>query len=97
MTPLQFEDPSFSENNISVFGQSLFDKLNKQYTAPIVGHSDITFQFFFENEQVASIESFLGKQPSEYYIEAIEDSSLIVLAKKDFDLLMKEFPEIKSV
>jgi CRP-like cAMP-binding protein len=58
---------------------------------------DITFQFFFENERVSSIESFMGKEPSECYIETIEDSMLIVLSKKDFDVLVKEFPEINEI
>ena len=57
---------------------------------------DITFQFFFENERVASIESFLSREPSECYIEAIEASTLIVLSKNDFDILVKQFPEINE-
>ncbi|MGE5313658.1 MAG: Crp/Fnr family transcriptional regulator [Acidobacteriota bacterium] len=58
---------------------------------------DITFQFFFENDRVASIESFMSGEPSDCYIEAIEESTLFVLAKNDFDLLVKDFPEIKEL
>ena len=58
---------------------------------------DITFQFFFENEQVASIESLTKGTPSELYIESIEPTVLYVLKKKDFEKIIKETPEMKDV
>jgi CRP-like cAMP-binding protein len=62
------------------------------------GHGkEITFQFFFENSAVASIESFRTNQPSPISIESVEASSLIVLSKKGFELLGKDFPELKDV
>lgn len=58
---------------------------------------DITFQFFFENEAVSSFESFRTGQPSQFSIESIEPSTLLVLRKKDFENLTQEFPEMKSM
>lgn len=58
---------------------------------------EITFQFFLENEFVASIESFRTGQPSPISIKSIEPSTVIVLQKKGFDLLLKDFPEIKDL
>ena len=41
---------------------------------------DITVQFFFEGQAVASIESFMNNQPSLYYLESIEPSTIISLS-----------------
>jgi CRP-like cAMP-binding protein len=39
---------------------------------------DITFQFFFEGQAVASIDSFMNNQPSLFTIESIEPSIIEV-------------------
>jgi CRP-like cAMP-binding protein len=57
---------------------------------------EITCQFFFENEMVASIESFRHNMPSRLNIQAIEPAALFVLSKKNFDLVIKESPFIKD-
>jgi CRP-like cAMP-binding protein len=57
---------------------------------------EITFQFFFEGQAVASIESLRTGKPSGFNIEALEDSTLLVLSKKNFEILFKEVPEIKE-
>jgi CRP-like cAMP-binding protein len=53
---------------------------------------DITFQFFFENEAVSSIESFRTGNPSLFSIESIEPTTVLVISKKNFELLEKEMP-----
>ena len=53
---------------------------------------DVTFQFFFENEAVSSIESFNKGQASLFNIESIEPSILHFIKKKDFDKIKKENP-----
>jgi CRP-like cAMP-binding protein len=57
---------------------------------------DITFQFFFEGQAVASIDSFLGNQPSLYSIESIEPSKIVSLSKHNFEQLQLAFPEFNS-
>jgi CRP-like cAMP-binding protein len=57
---------------------------------------EITFQFFFENEMVASIESFRSNKPSALNIEALEPSTLFILSKKNFENLLSETPELKD-
>jgi CRP-like cAMP-binding protein len=57
---------------------------------------DITFQFFFEGQAVASIDSFLSNQPSIYTIESIEPSTIISISKKNFEQLQQTFPEMKE-
>lgn len=53
---------------------------------------DITFQFFFENQAVSSMESFMNGTPSLFSMESIEPSHVIAIHKDDFDLLLKEKP-----
>jgi CRP-like cAMP-binding protein len=57
---------------------------------------DITFQFFFEGQAVASIDSFLNNQPSMYTIECIEPSTILVLGKGNFEQLQLVHPELKE-
>lgn len=57
---------------------------------------DITFQFFFEGQGVASIDSLLSKQPSLYTIEAIEPSTIISIDRADLILLQQEYPEMQD-
>lgn len=49
---------------------------------------DITFQFFFENNLVASIESFRKKTPSPVTIETIEPTILWYAQKRDVDRII---------
>lgn len=51
---------------------------------------DVTFQFFFENQPVASIESFRKEHPSPITIEAIEPCVLWVIEKEDLDRIIAE-------
>jgi CRP-like cAMP-binding protein len=57
---------------------------------------DITFQFFFEKQTVSSIESFLGGQPSLFSLESIEPTTVVVISKEGFDILLNQYPEIKN-
>ena len=57
---------------------------------------DITFQFFFEGQAVASIESLMTRQPSMFTIESIEPSTIISISKKDFEQIQQIYPELKE-
>ncbi|GEO68294.1 Crp/Fnr family transcriptional regulator [Levilactobacillus acidifarinae] len=56
---------------------------------------DITFQFFFENQPVASFESFYLQQPSESAITTLEPTTLLTLSKTNFDVLRQAYPEFE--
>jgi CRP-like cAMP-binding protein len=58
---------------------------------------DLTTQFFFENQNVASIESFIKKLPSPVFIETIEPSVLWWIHKNDIDIIMEEIKEIPEL
>ncbi len=55
---------------------------------------DVTTQFFFENETVGSIESFIKGQPGLLNIESIEPSVIHALSKKDFSVVLQQWPEL---
>lgn len=57
---------------------------------------DITFQFFFEGQAVASIDSFLNGEPSLYTIESIEPSTLVSISKDVFEKIQEISPEFSD-
>jgi CRP-like cAMP-binding protein len=57
---------------------------------------DITFQFFFEGQPVASIDSLMNQKPSLFTIESIEPTTFFSIGKADFDKLLKAYPEFKK-
>jgi CRP-like cAMP-binding protein len=58
---------------------------------------DITFQFFFENQPVSSIDSFLYGEPSMFSIESLEHSVILSISKADFEQHLKAYPILKDV
>ncbi len=57
---------------------------------------DITLQFFFEGQGVASIDSLMTKQPSIFTVESIEPTTIILVRKGDFEELFSIYPELKE-
>lgn len=57
---------------------------------------DVTLQFFFENQPVASFESFYLGQPSDSAIETLEPTDLLVLDKASFDQIRRTLPGFES-
>lgn len=57
---------------------------------------EVTNQFFLEGSLVASLESMLSGLPSDFYVEAIETSTLYILEKKKFELLWNSNAEFKE-
>lgn len=57
---------------------------------------DITLQFFFDGQPVASIDSFLYKQPSLFTIESIEPTVIISISRDNFEILNQKYPLCKD-
>src|SRR5690554_2453068 len=57
---------------------------------------EITTQFFFEGDSVASIESFRTNQPSLYSIESIEPCVLQTISHQDFQIAIENSAELKK-
>lgn len=58
---------------------------------------DLTFQFFFENSTVASLESFRKKAPSQVTVETIEPSVLWWIHKTDVDRIIAEISDMPKL
>lgn len=56
---------------------------------------DISFQFFFEGQPVASMDSFIYGTPSQFSIESIEPSIVHCIAKSDFSNILQDFPDFE--
>ncbi len=57
---------------------------------------DITFQFFFDGQPVASIDSFVNQQPSLFTIESIEPSTIVLIERNTFNQLLEKLPDFKD-
>jgi len=55
---------------------------------------DITIQFFFEGQPVASIDSFMNNQPSLFTLESIEPSIIISIRKDKCNEIFQLYPEL---
>lgn len=58
--------------------------------------NEITTQFFFEGKAIASMESLLSGQPSDFTLESIESSKLYIMPKEQFLQLIKEDQNFKD-
>ena len=56
-----------------------------------IKNKDITFQFFFEHQEVSSFESFYNNEASLFNIETVEPSHLITIEKNDYQKYLKCF------
>lgn len=57
---------------------------------------DITFQFFFEGDFVASFDSLYKRQPSLFFLESIEPTEVFVIKRDDFYALIETVPSLKK-
>lgn len=51
---------------------------------------EITFDFFVENRPIADYESYFRKQPTQFYVQAIETSEILILKDVCLELLFEE-------
>jgi CRP-like cAMP-binding protein len=63
----------------------------------IINDVEVTVWFSFENNSAIELSSFLSQLPSDYFIEAVEDSEILSLHKSDLTSLYKNHPEMESV
>lgn len=58
---------------------------------------EITVWFSFEDNSAIELSSFLSGAPTEYFIEAIEDTEILSLDKSELLNLYTRYPEMESV
>jgi len=54
-----------------------------------------THQFVIENWWTTDFLAFHNDAPSDYYIQAVEDSDVLILDKTDFEYLMQKIPPLE--
>lgn len=57
---------------------------------------DITFQFFFEGDFVASFDSLYKQQPSLFSLESIEPTEVFTIKRVDFYNLIEQIPSLRK-
>lgn len=57
---------------------------------------DVTLQFFFEGQAVASIESLVSNQPGMFTLESVEPSTILSISKENLEYLTEVYPELKE-
>lgn len=57
---------------------------------------DITFQFFFEGDFVASFDSLYKRTPSLFFLESIEPTEVQVIKRDDFFSLIEHNPSLRQ-
>lgn len=58
---------------------------------------DVTFQFFFEGDFVASFDSLYKRQPSLFSLESIEPTEVLAISREDFYNLLDQIPSLRNV
>ena len=54
---------------------------------------DITAHFAIDRGVITAVDSFLQQKPSRYNVETLEDSTVYVVSRQDFDRFLDEHPE----
>lgn len=63
----------------------------------VTNNIEVTVWFSFENNSAIELSSFLSGAPSEYFLEAIEDSEILLLNKSQLEHLYKIHPELEGI
>jgi CRP-like cAMP-binding protein len=98
----KFEQNEVKKNKTLLFQGHVNDKIyfvNKGCLRLyyIVNSIEITVWFSFENNTAIEFSSFLSGAPSDYFIEAIEDSEILSIHKSELTNLCKQHPEMERV
>ena len=81
----------FGEGDICKYTVFVEKGLLRSFTVDDRGGEHI-LQFSLAGWWSADLLSFLTAEPSPYYVEAVEDSELLLITKPSWDLLLKEVP-----
>lgn len=58
---------------------------------------EVTAWFGFEGQIISAIDSFFTGQPSEYWIEILEESQVRVVGNQDIEWLFRNYPETERL
>jgi len=57
---------------------------------------DVTFQFFFEDQPVSSLESFILGEPSPFSLETLEPTTVATITRRDWDEVYNLVPKLRE-
>ena len=84
------------EGDVCKFEGFVLKGLFKVYHIDKNGFEQVLY-FAAENWWITDIDSFTNEIPSQLFIEAIEDSEVLLISKKDKDFAYKSHPEIEKL
>ena len=58
---------------------------------------EVCVWFSFEHSSAIEISSFISERPSEYFLQAIEDSEILYLPKTELNRLYQAYPEMQEM
>ena len=58
---------------------------------------EVSVWFAFKESSAIEIYSFISENPSNYFIQAIEDSEILLLSKKELNKLYKQIPKTQEM
>ncbi len=61
------------------------------------GDEERTIRFGYQNNIIVALDSFLSGKPSDFYIQAIRKSEVILLSKERFNSFLQTHPEFSKI
>ncbi|PKF73889.1 Crp/Fnr family transcriptional regulator [Chryseobacterium sp. PMSZPI] len=84
------------EGEVCRFEAFITKGLFKVYHIDVKGTEQILY-FGMEDWWLTDIDSFANESPSQLFIEAIEDSEVLIISKKDKDFAYENFPFVEEL
>jgi len=85
-----------SEGGVCTFNAFVCEGFLRKYSVDDKG-TEHTVYFATENWWISDRESLMEGTPSEYYIDAVEDTAVLLISKTNFDMLCDQIPAFKDM
>ncbi|MDB5088118.1 MAG: putative transcriptional regulator, Crp/Fnr family [Mucilaginibacter sp.] len=85
-----------TEGDVCTFNAFVCEGFLRKYSVDDKG-TEHTVYFATENWWTADRQSLMDGTPSKYYIEAIEDSAVLLISKSNFELLSEKIPPFRDM
>jgi CRP-like cAMP-binding protein len=85
-----------TEGDVCTFNAFVCEGFLRKYSVDDKG-TEHTVYFATENWWISDRESLMEGTPSEYYIDAVEDTATLLISKTNFDMLCDKLPAFKDM
>jgi CRP-like cAMP-binding protein len=96
MTPLSIRKGEILHKTGSYCRRYYFVKQGLIRAYYILEDKEVTNSFATENDWITSVNSFYKDEPSDFTLQALEDSELWYFTKTDLEILYEKFPEMNQ-